>query len=59
MFFDQLNEKNAMVQSNHAFEELALAGLGTGSRRASTPKHCFIVQALNEIIHICFMIVLR
>ena len=22
MFFDQLDERNAMVQSNHAFEEL-------------------------------------
>ena len=33
MFFDQLNEENAMVQSNLAFDELVqtgLAGLGTG-----------------------------
>jgi hypothetical protein len=59
MFFDQLDEKNTMAQSNYAFEELALAGLGTGSSRASTPKHCFFVQALNGIIHICFLIVLR
>jgi hypothetical protein len=27
LFFDQLDEGNAMVQSNLAFEELALAGL--------------------------------
>jgi hypothetical protein len=39
MFFDQFDEMNAIVQSNHAFEELALAG----SSRASTPKHCCFV----------------
>ena len=42
MFFDQLDERNTIVQSNHVFEELSktgLAGLGTslaGSSRAST-----------------------
>ena len=48
MFFDQLDERNTMVQSNHAFEELAqigLAGLGTGlfcSRRVSSPEMSFL-----------------
>ena len=48
MFFDQLDERNAMVQSNLAFEELALtglAGLGTGlasSSRISTLETLFL-----------------
>jgi hypothetical protein len=48
MFFDQLDERNAMVQSNHAFEELSktsLDGLGTSvasSSRASTSETSFL-----------------
>ena len=45
MFFDQLDERNVMVQSNHAFEELALAGLGIGladSSRAGTSETRFL-----------------
>ena len=40
MFFDQLDERNAMMWSNHAFEQL-VAGFGTGlasSSRASTSE---------------------
>ena len=49
MSFDQLDERNAMVQSNLAFEQLVqtgMSGLGTGlasSSMVNTPKHCFFV----------------
>jgi len=41
MFFDQLDERNVMVQGNLAFEELAQTGLA-GSGWASTPESPFL-----------------
>ena len=44
MFFDQLDERNIMVQSNDAFEELAQTGLAgqVGSSRLSSPEMPFV-----------------
>ena len=48
MSFDQLDERNAMVQSNLAFEQLVqtgMSGLGTGlasSSRSSTSETSFL-----------------
>jgi hypothetical protein len=53
MFFDQLEERNAMVQSNLELEQLVqtgLAGLGTGltsSSRASTSEMSFLCPGFN------------
>ena len=60
MFFNQLDERNAMVRTNHVFEELGQTGLGTGlacSSKASTPKCRFFVRASNGMIQICLLTV--
>jgi hypothetical protein len=41
MFFDQLNERNAMVQSNIAFKKVWKTGLA-GFSSVSPPKNRFL-----------------
>jgi hypothetical protein len=52
LFFDQLDEGNAMVQSNLAFEELALAGLEPARpvlAGPASPNRYFFVRAPNDM----------
>jgi hypothetical protein len=52
LFFDQLDEGNTMVQSNLAFEELALAGLEPARpvlAGPASPNRYFFVRAPNDM----------
>jgi len=54
MFFDQLNERNAMVKSFLAFDEVGQVGLAD----FSTQKVIFFTQLPNAMIRVSFLAML-
>jgi hypothetical protein len=62
MFFDQLNERNAMVMSILAFEKVGqviLANLGSPTLARSGPKKAVsFVRAPNAMIQVYFLAIL-
>jgi hypothetical protein len=65
MFFDQLDERNAMVKSILAFKKVGLVSLADlGSQLSqdsswlSIQKVIFFAQAPNKMIHVCSLALL-
>jgi hypothetical protein len=56
MFFDQLDDRNIIVQSNLTFEELAEPARPVPAGSAALKRY-FFVQAPTGMIQICFLTV--
>jgi hypothetical protein len=57
MFFDELDERNAMLQSILTFEKVGKVD-EAGSSWVNPRKAVFFVQAPNVMIQVCFLAIL-